>query len=308
MGKPHVPFLPVVSLCTGAGRLDEAVSRAFHPTPLRVVCYMEREAFAAAYLVGEMAAGRLDEAPVWSDLACAPIRLLERLRPVVQDVGVVTAGFPCQPWSAAGRRAGADDHRWIWGAIARVLRHLRPGAVALECTPNVLAGGAEEISGTLAELGFDAEWDCTRASDIGAPHQRLRWWCFAATGPGRELLRQGLISDPDSLPLRLRSERGSGATQAPDERDSEPVGVGTSFPPGPDSKGWEQVLESNPELAPALSGENDRRVESALRGLAHGLVSEKHADLLRLIGNGVVPEQGATTFRLLIKRLLENDQ
>ena len=73
----------------------------------------EREAYVASELVARMADGSLDEAPIWSDL------LTFDGGPWRGVVDCITAGFPCQPHSLAGKRSGLDDERWIWPDITR---------------------------------------------------------------------------------------------------------------------------------------------------------------------------------------------
>jgi len=117
----------------------------------------------------------LDPAPIWcgdlADLDCAPF---------AGRVDLVTAGFPCQPWSVAGKREGKHDDRWIWPGIARIIREVRPGLVFLENVRGLVSGGGlEPVLGDLAGLGFDAEWTCLRASEVGAPHRRERVFVLA---------------------------------------------------------------------------------------------------------------------------------
>jgi DNA (cytosine-5)-methyltransferase 1 len=92
---------------------------------------------------------------------------------------LVAAGFPCQPTSQAGRRKAQEDPRWLWPEVARCLRALRPPYVFVENTLGLLARGFEDVLGDLAALGFDAEWDCLQAADVGAPHERDRVFVLA---------------------------------------------------------------------------------------------------------------------------------
>lgn len=102
----------------------------------------------------------------------------------VRPVDVLVAGFPCQPVSQAGRQRGVEDDRWLWPWIAEGIRVLAPQYVMLENVRGILTanGGAAmaEVIGTLADLGFDAEWCCQTAGDVGACHRRERWFCVAA--------------------------------------------------------------------------------------------------------------------------------
>lgn len=95
-------------------------------------------------------------------------------------VDIVTAGFPCQPFSLAGKRRGEDDERNLWPETARVLGEVRPEFAFLENVA-ALAGNAyfHRVLGDLSELGFDAEWGVYGAADVGAPHRRKRLWILA---------------------------------------------------------------------------------------------------------------------------------
>lgn len=101
----------------------------------------------------------------------------------VEPVDVLTAGFPCQPVSHAGKRLGDDDERWLWDDVARAVRELRPGLVVLENVRGLLTAGSGRlfgrVLGSLAGLGYDAQWHGLRAADVGAPHGRFRVFILA---------------------------------------------------------------------------------------------------------------------------------
>ena len=93
---------------------------------------------------------------------------------------VVTAGFPCQDLSHAGVRAGIDgDRSGLWREVPRIIRELRPDWVLLENVAAILGRGLNRVLGDLAEVGFDAWWDCIPASFLGYPHERDRWFAVA---------------------------------------------------------------------------------------------------------------------------------
>ena len=97
----------------------------------------------------------------------------------VEPVDIMCAGFPCQPFSHAGKRLGGDDERAIFAYIADAVGVLRPGIVVLENVAGILTLGGPGVVGTLAGLGYDLRWGVVRASDAGAPHRRARWFCVA---------------------------------------------------------------------------------------------------------------------------------
>ena len=89
-------------------------------------------------------------------------------------VDILTGGYPCQPFSAAGRRKGTDDERHLWPYVRDAIRVLRPRIVFLENVAGHRSLGFDQVLGDLAEDGADVWWTSLRASDIGAPHHRER--------------------------------------------------------------------------------------------------------------------------------------
>ncbi len=161
-----------LAICAGIGGIELGLRLAIGEL-YKTVCYVEREAFAAAVIVARMEDKMLDFAPVWDDLQTFDGTIWRG------KVDIITAGFPCQPWSVAGKRSGRDDDRWIWPGIVRIIREIRPGFVLFENVPGLIRGGLGPVLASLAELGFDAEWDTFRASDVEAPHRRERLFILA---------------------------------------------------------------------------------------------------------------------------------
>jgi DNA (cytosine-5)-methyltransferase 1 len=114
----------------------------------------------------------------------------ERLSSDGITVDVIAGGFPCQDISGAGKKAGISGSRsGLWSEYARLVRELQPKFVIVENVARLLSDGMGRVLGDLAEIGFDAEWECIPASAVGAPHPRDRAWIVAY--PRREGL-QGL--------------------------------------------------------------------------------------------------------------------
>ncbi len=176
--------------------LGEGVRAAFEFLGIRhrTVCYVEREAPAAAQLVALMEAGALDQALIWSDLLTFDSAAWRGL------VDCVIAGFPCQDLSIAGRRAGLDGKRSGLffdildiadgcGARALFLENVAGIASATASVVDAEEGALEEraaarVLGELADRGWDAEWISISASDVGASHGRARWFCLGWRGLG----------------------------------------------------------------------------------------------------------------------------
>lgn len=98
----------------------------------------------------------------------------------VERADLICGGFPCQPFSTAGKQLGAADERYLWPEVVRCLGVLRPRFALLENVPGLVpAPEFGRVLGDLAELGFDAEWDCVPAAAVGAPHLRYRLFIVA---------------------------------------------------------------------------------------------------------------------------------
>lgn len=100
---------------------------------------------------------------------------------------IITAGFPCQPFSKAGKQKGVEDDRYLWPQLYEAIRSIRPIYVVLENVPRLLSIKDRTIKenpkavfgvilGQLAEAGYDAEWRVISAEAVGAWHQRDRLW------------------------------------------------------------------------------------------------------------------------------------
>ena len=292
----------LAALCPGYGGLELGLRLC--GVELRPVVYVEREAFAVANLVAQMDAGAVARAPVWSDVCTfdpGPWR---------GRVDIVTAGFPCQPFSVAGSRRGVEDERWLWPDIARIVRGLRPSVVWLENVPGLAVHGLGHVLGSLAELGFDAEWGVFRASEAGAPHRRARIFVLAYSDrsglaqqwrSGRHCAEDGPHAygrEPDGCEPGMGHAHGAGSQVDEGERGDARTerasvvgaGGGVGFPPGPDdADGWREYI--------AAGGP-----EPALHGSADGYPGR--VDRVRMCGQGAVPQQVALAWTELVRRVL----
>lgn len=165
-------------------------------------------------------------------------------------VDCLHAGFPCQDISPAGRGEGINGKRsGLYREVLRVAGIVRPRYLFLENSANILSRGLGTVLGDLAELGYDAKWTVLAAGEVGAPHQRDRWWC--------------LCSHADHAGQR----QGEGAVCEPQERDNAgriraDVGnaTGLGWHAAPDAGSRE---DREPPRAPRGSGGD---LDNSLRG------------------------------------------
>lgn len=154
-----------LALCAGVGGIELGLKLALGDA-YRTVCYVEREGFTAATLVARMEEKALDPAPIWDDLTTFNGF---QWRGVVD---IVSAGFPCQPFSPAKRgRVGAVD---LWPNVLRVIRQAKPHWVFLE---NIPAAPWTQIKMDLDQYGCRTA--LAPAASVGAPHIRRRVFLLA---------------------------------------------------------------------------------------------------------------------------------
>ncbi len=283
----------VLSLCSGYGGLDLGVECATGGAT-RTICYVEREASAAAILAARMAEEAMAPAPVWSDLRTFDGRPWRGL------VDLVTGGYPCQPFSHAGERLGELDERHLWPDIARVIGEVEPGIVFFENVSGHLTLGFDAVRAELTALGYRVAAGLFSAAEVGASHRRERLFILGVADTWSEQLQgfgeggstQGAVgrgggttvANTDDSGWRSH-EQGSGTEQrALDCGSSDGVDL---FPPGPtDLDAWRRILADRPDLAPAT--------QSGVCGVVDG--SASRLDRLRALGNGVVPLVAAYAF------------
>ncbi len=175
-----------IEWCAGYGGIHLGLKRAI--PNLRVIAYGEIEAFACANLVSKMESGLMDSAPIWSDLKTFPSQEFR------DRVDLLVAGYPCQPFSAAGKRLGSEDPRHLWPHIAGSIRVIRPRFCFFENVEGHISLGLSSVISDLEELGYKVSWGIFSAREVGAPHQRKRVFILAHDAHGEQrawsLLRQ----------------------------------------------------------------------------------------------------------------------
>ena len=224
----------------------------------------------------------------------------------VEPIDILTAGYPCQPFSHAGSRKGADDERHLWPYIKEITRQFRPGHVILENVRGHFGLGFREVLSDLASIGYDARWTLIRASDVGAPHKRERLF---------------ILAYPDSIPYDYaqRAYRGiSGqASQEFDRANRQEY-----------RSSAENVIYTNgkrqpydrpvQELGQRFTPRSDMHLQAVpvtldkgrvnakfieyMMGLPPGWVTDvdiSYAQQLKILGNGVVPQQAYRALEIL---------
>lgn len=181
----------------------------------------------------------------------------------LRTVDVISGGFPCQPFSVAGKQKGKGDDRYLWPEMLRVIRELRPHCVVGENVSGLVRIALEEILSSLQGIGYEARAYTSTAWDVGGLHKGERIFIVAASNYGSAALRRN-IQFPADGGIKGRGDNHGRRAKKPDLW-----------------KRWE--------------------IEPRPYGVASGI--PHRVDRLKCLGNAVVPQQAYPIFRALREEL-----
>ena len=306
--------LKIGSLCTGYGGLDMAVEAYFNA---KTAWVSEIDKYACKVIDARINKPNIGNLKIvnWAE---------------VEPVDIITAGYPCQPFSTAGKRKGVQDERHLWPYIKEAISTIRPSIVFLENVRGHFGLGFRDVLTDFASIGYDVRWTLIRASDVGAPHRRERLFIFAHPDGARcndswPKLPNGLeqsgvtITNTDSK----RQKRQTKKRELERERFSKPC----ENLKHSDTYSERQSLGQNPgtasrnirksqfepsgvgeaiytqDVPPALDqGKLNAKFVEYMMGLPAGWVTDldiSRANKLKILGNGVVPQQAYKALELL---------
>jgi DNA (cytosine-5)-methyltransferase 1 len=167
--------LKMLSLFSGIGGLDLAAEWA----GIETVMFCERDKFCQQVLKQH-----------WPN-----VPIVEDVRNVRgMPVDVVTGGYPCQPFSTAGKRGGEADERHLWPEMLRIVRECRPAWVIGENVKGHLTLGHNEVCNDLEREGYETRTFVLPAVAVGAPHKRERVFIVAYSDSRRRNAQSLLCS------------------------------------------------------------------------------------------------------------------
>lgn len=224
----------------------------------------------------------------------------------VEPIDILTAGYPCQPFSLAGQRKGAHDERHLWPEIKKIIGILRPKLVVLENVRGHLSLGFAEVIGNLTEIGYDAKWRLVRASDVGAPHRRER--LFIIAHPNSQTRQQ---SQRTNSTVYGSSEKEFNWANWDEHGDCFTI-IGNTHPKQLPANGQTQRLgrryKTPSELQlfdtpdPLVGNKLNPIFVEYMMGLPEGWITDldlSNAQKFKLLGNGVVPQQAELALKEL---------
>lgn len=200
-----IPTCRVLSLCSGVGGLDLGLKLAM-PTS-RTVAYMEIEAYACEILVKRMQEKILDPAPLWSNIKSFDGK------PWCGKVDLITGGYPCQPFSVAGKKLGEKDPRHLWPHVRRIVSEVEPTLCFFENVGGHLQLGFEQVHDDLQGLGYKVKAGLFTAEEVGAPHRRERLFILAyrddsrCNGCGNNHAQRQVCPNQERHPAPIHQER-----------------------------------------------------------------------------------------------------
>jgi len=275
-------MLKVLDLFSGIGGFSLGLERT---GGFETVAFCEIEKFPQKVL-----AKHWPEVPIYEDVRDVTA---EQLRADGIIPNVITGGFPCQDISVAGNQKGIGEgtRSGLWSECARLVGEIRPDYAIFENVTALLSGADgkwfERVLWDLSEVGYDAEWHCISASELGAHHHRDRVWIISYPAGGKQSIRiNGGKFERSKTITPKRSERTSGRGSDTIFPDTTQQGLQRGaehrvFRSG--REGWNKLITrcfcGFPEIG---------KIEPTICGGADGIPN--HAHRLKGLGNAVVPQ------------------
>lgn len=290
-----------LSLFSGIGGLDLAAERAgfqtvgqceFADYPYKVLCE------------------HWPDVPKWRD-----IRTLTgedfHARTGLRTVDVLSGGFPCQPFSVAGKRRGTEDDRYLWPEMLRVIKELRPAWVVGENVAGIINMALDQVLSDLEAQGYETRTFVIPACGVDAPHRRDRVAIVAWHNDGKPNGRKPLAA----IPREDERQNSKSCGVCYDVAHPESAGIGgLSVQCRESRQAHADALRRGKTLADADGALRNRREqlsdearwggfadggwwppEPGVGRVAHGI--PHRVDRLRCLGNAVVPAQFYPIFK-----------
>jgi len=307
-----------LALCAGVGGLERGIE--FIIPSARTVCYVEGETYPASVLASKMEAGSLPKAPIWSNVRTFDGEAWRG------KVSFISGGFPCQPYSKAGKQLADKDPRDLWPDFARIIGEVRPHFIFLENVPNVIKWALPTVLKDLSQMGYDAAWCVVAASQVGANHKRARWFLFAYSNHTNKSIMPLHASQSGTQEFKGidMAHTNSQSYSQPQRTGEELRQKGSRLEGGKNEREtWHIVRGSRqkiPDSQRIRGGQNNRfrksnesnqdgqtrnfgewwKVEPGMGRMVDGVADWVHR--MRACGNGVVPQQAAYAYSILMER------
>jgi len=223
--------LQLLSFCTGYGGIERGLQLA--GVQFKTIAHVEIEAFAIANLVAKMENNELVPAPIWTNVKTLPLEVFR------ERVDILTGGYPCQPFSAAGQRKGQEDPRHLWPFIIKAIDVIRPNTVFFENVEGHVSLGLQNVIESLEIRGYKTTWGIFSAEEVGLPHRRKRVFILGMANNDSQV--RGRSSSEQQVEIEVKeATRGSSVGDSGDERTPE---LGNTKHDGSSTKWYKQELQ-----------------------------------------------------------------
>jgi DNA (cytosine-5)-methyltransferase 1 len=304
----------VLSFCPGILGLERGIERAIGK--INIAAYVEIEAFIITNLLAGMESGFLDPVPIWTDAKTFDAK------PFHNKIHGIIGGYPCQPFSNAGKQIGELDPRHLWPFLRNHIETIKPIWCFFENVEAHLRIGYRTVRAELEQLGYKVEEGIFSAEEVGAPHKRKRLFILAIMGnteskqqwwnryqsrkpkseigrPSFELVDSDLCGSKEFIQRKQVEEKYPGVRNASEtvadtvcerrqlQNKRELSTIKLSLWPRPQGNyqyEWEEPRTIEPGVGCTTNGYNFRN------------------DLLRAFGNSVVEQTAELAFRTLLQK------
>lgn len=209
----------------------------------------------------------------------------------LRAVDVISGGFPCQPFSVAGKQKGKGDDRYLWPEMLRVITELRPRCVVGENVPGIIKIAAGQVVKDLERAGYHVVVFNFEAAAVGAWHRRSRVF-FVGIADVADADGSGLQGRKQSETPDAAEDAGEQPSCVPAGECSEAVYDAMCSGCAEDAR-WGQSQE--------LADGRCWAAEPDVGRVAHGVPAR--VDRLKCLGNAVVPQQAYPIFKALMEEL-----
>lgn len=224
--------------------------------------------------------------PRWRDIRTLTKEVFHERAGGLRTVDVISGGFPCQPFSVAGKQRGKEDERFLWPEMLRVIRELRPHCVVGENVPGIIKIAARQVVEDLEREGYHVVVLQFEAAAVGAWHRRAR--CFFV----------GIDDLSDAEGLGQQGDRTDGEPERGARSGAEkPEGLRAVCDAMPGRRDRDARRRESPEPADGRQWAAEPGVGRVADGLPF------RVERIRALGNAVVPQQAYPIFRAIAEEM-----
>jgi DNA (cytosine-5)-methyltransferase 1 len=252
--------MKMLSLFSGIGGIDLAAEWA----GIETVAFCEIDPYCQKVLKKHW-----PDVPIYSDIR-------ELRGDMVGSIDIVAGGFPCQPFSTAGKQRSKEDDRYLWPEMLRIIQELRPTWIVGENVPGIINLALDDVLLSLETEGYTTQTFVIPACGINAPHLRNRVFLVAHSG-GRGLREQNIC------------EKQQGRTET--------IGTGEDVSYSESGRFTKHITGRSKTRG--FSGSSWWSVEPNVGRVAYGVPNRM--DRLKSLGNAVVPQQIYPIFKAIME-------